>query len=82
MCANLPKYFIIHSSPGTLWSKSFIAKMVYIPLVGASHCAVTILIPLLVADAVKPDKFTSALGMLMMVTGLVSVVLGPAISEY
>uniref|UniRef100_A0A2H1VVR9 SFRICE_004034 n=1 Tax=Spodoptera frugiperda TaxID=7108 RepID=A0A2H1VVR9_SPOFR len=65
---------------GTLWSKSFIAKMVYIPLVGASHCAVTILIPLLVADAVRPDKFTSALGMLMMVTGLVSVVLGPAIS--
>lgn len=56
--------------------------MVYIPLVGASHCAVTILIPLLVADAVKPDKFTSALGMLMMMTGLVSVVLGPAISEY
>ncbi|KAH9628345.1 hypothetical protein HF086_015875 [Spodoptera exigua] len=65
---------------GTLWSKSFIAKMVYIPLVGASHCAVTILIPLLVADAVRPEKFTSALGMLMMVTGLVNVVLGPAIS--
>ncbi|KAJ8735788.1 hypothetical protein PYW07_007408 [Mythimna separata] len=64
---------------GMLWSKSFIAKMVYIPLVGASHCAVTILIPLVVADAVAPEKFTAALGMLMMLSGLVNLVLGPAI---
>nr|XP_049692531.1 monocarboxylate transporter 1 isoform X2 [Helicoverpa armigera]XP_049692532.1 monocarboxylate transporter 1 isoform X3 [Helicoverpa armigera]XP_049692534.1 monocarboxylate transporter 1 isoform X5 [Helicoverpa armigera]XP_049692536.1 monocarboxylate transporter 1 isoform X6 [Helicoverpa armigera] len=64
---------------GMLWSKSYIAIMIYISLVGASHCAVTILVPLVVGDAVPAKKFTSALGMLMMLTGIVNLVLGPAI---
>uniref|UniRef100_A0A2A4K5J0 Major facilitator superfamily (MFS) profile domain-containing protein n=1 Tax=Heliothis virescens TaxID=7102 RepID=A0A2A4K5J0_HELVI len=64
---------------GMLWSKSFIAIMIFISLVGVSHCAVTILVPLVVGDAVPAKKFTSALGMLMMLTGIVNLVLGPAI---
>ncbi|XP_026739066.1 monocarboxylate transporter 6-like isoform X2 [Trichoplusia ni] len=64
---------------GMLWSKSRIPILLYIVVVGTSHCAVNILIPLVVADAVPSDKFTTALGMLMMLTGLINLVIGPAI---
>lgn len=64
-----------------LWSKSRIAILLYIVVVGTSHCAVSILIPLVVADAVPSDKFTTALGMLMMLTGLINLVVGPAIGK-
>ncbi|CAH0592710.1 unnamed protein product [Chrysodeixis includens] len=64
---------------GMLWSKSRIAILLYIVVVGTSHGAISVLVPLVVADAVPSDKFSTALGMLMMLTGLINLVIGPAI---
>ncbi|KAJ8736105.1 hypothetical protein PYW08_006761 [Mythimna loreyi] len=69
----------ILSRIGMLWSSSVVAKMIYFTLMGAAHCSIGILIPLVISDAVAPDKFTSAMGISLLLSGTFSFVIGPVI---
>ncbi|CAB3256352.1 unnamed protein product [Arctia plantaginis] len=64
---------------GQLWTKSFIANMIFITLAGIARCSIAILLPVVIADAVLPEQFSSAMGISMMFSGLTNLSLGFAI---
>ncbi|XP_075978656.1 monocarboxylate transporter 6-like [Anticarsia gemmatalis] len=72
-------FMALISRLGALWFKSVTANMFYIALAGAAHCCICLLIPVVIADAVPPHKFTAAMGIFMLLSGIVNMILGPAI---
>ncbi|KAF9789929.1 hypothetical protein SFRURICE_003338 [Spodoptera frugiperda] len=64
---------------GMLWSNSTIVILVFFTLMGVAHCSIAVLMPLVVSDAVAPEKFTSAMGILLLLSGSLSMGIGPAI---
>lgn len=64
-----------------LCSKGTIAILFYIALMGAAHCTISVLIPLVLSDVVSSDKFTSAMGMVLFLCGIMNIGLGPAIGK-
>ncbi|KAF9413590.1 hypothetical protein HW555_008235 [Spodoptera exigua] len=67
------------SRTGMLWSNSTIVILVYFTLMGVAHCSIAVLMPLVVTDAVAPEKFTSAMGFLQLLSGVLSMGIGPAV---
>ncbi|KAJ8735789.1 hypothetical protein PYW07_007409 [Mythimna separata] len=67
------------SRVGVLWSSSVTASMVFFTLMGVSHCSIAVLIPLVISDAVVPEKFTSAMGIWSLLMGTFSIGVGPII---
>ncbi|KAJ8736106.1 hypothetical protein PYW08_006762 [Mythimna loreyi] len=64
---------------GMLWSSSGIATMVYFTLMGVAHCSIAVLSPLVISDAVASDKFTSAMGISILLTGVLGIGVGPVV---
>ena len=54
---------------------------IFITLAGISRCTIIMLIPVVIADAVGEDKFTSAMGIYLGLYGLFTMVLGPIVGE-
>lgn len=66
---------------GQLWTKKFIANMIFMTLAGIARCSIAILLPVVIADAVLPEQFSSAMGISMMFSGLTNLTLGFAIGK-
>ncbi|XP_022821636.1 monocarboxylate transporter 6-like isoform X1 [Spodoptera litura] len=64
---------------GMLWSNSTMVILVYFTLMGVAHCSIAVLMPLVVSDAVAPEKFTSAMGFLQLLFGVMSMAIGPVV---
>ncbi|XP_053621068.1 monocarboxylate transporter 13-like [Plodia interpunctella] len=64
---------------GFLLTKNLYAVLGLLFVVGVSRCFLTTLIPLIIADAVSSDKFTSAMGMFMMLMGVSNLSLGSVV---
>ncbi|KAJ8736104.1 hypothetical protein PYW08_006760 [Mythimna loreyi] len=64
---------------GMLWSSSVIATMVFFTLMGVAHCSIAVLGPLVISDVVAPDKFTSAMGITLLLSGIFSFGIGPIV---
>ncbi|KAG6460009.1 hypothetical protein O3G_MSEX011722 [Manduca sexta] len=62
-----------------MWTQNKILILICLSLTGAAHCIICVLIPMVVSDVVSPEKFTSAMGVVMMLTGVTFIILGPAI---
>ncbi|KAJ8735791.1 hypothetical protein PYW07_007411 [Mythimna separata] len=64
---------------GMLWSSTVLTTMVYFTLMGAAHCSIAVLVPLVVAETVAPKKFTAAMGICLLLSGTFSFGIGPII---
>ncbi|XP_026739064.1 monocarboxylate transporter 6-like [Trichoplusia ni] len=71
----------VFSRFGLLWSPSagVTTVLVYTALMGVSHCVIAVLMPMVISDAVAPEKFTAAMGFCLLVLGVTSMVLGPVV---
>ncbi|CAG9581691.1 unnamed protein product [Danaus chrysippus] len=64
---------------GMLWSENMTIIFIFITIMGVSRCLTLVLMPLVIADAVKPELFTGAMGLELTIVGIYSLVLGPVI---
>ncbi|CAK1602345.1 unnamed protein product [Parnassius mnemosyne] len=64
---------------GILASENFTVVLIFLALIGTSRCILVVLMPLVIADAVQPEQFTSAMGIFMLAYGCINLLLGPAI---
>ncbi|CAG4977633.1 unnamed protein product [Parnassius apollo] len=64
---------------GILGSENYTTIIIYLALYGTSRCIIVILIPLVIAEAVQPEQFTSANGIFMLLFGFANLLFGPAI---
>ncbi|CAH0695452.1 unnamed protein product [Spodoptera exigua] len=64
---------------GMIWSNSQIVILVYFAFMGVAHCSIAVLSPLVIAEAVPPEKFTSAMGFYLLLFGVLSMSIGPAV---
>ncbi|XP_039752754.1 monocarboxylate transporter 13-like [Pararge aegeria] len=64
---------------GMLWSNNNIVILTFITIMGVSRSTITVLVPVVVADTVGQEKFTSAIGMLLMLFGIFNCTVGPVI---
>ncbi|XP_049882660.1 monocarboxylate transporter 1-like [Pectinophora gossypiella] len=62
-----------------LWSENTTVMMIFITTIGVARCSFNVLPPVILADTFSPAKFTSVLGIYMLMVGLMNLVLGPAI---
>ncbi|CAH0727536.1 unnamed protein product, partial [Brenthis ino] len=67
---------------GMFWSVNMTLILVFITTSGMSRCSMLMLVPMVVADAVAEEKFTSAMGVFLAIYGLFTMVLGPIIGKY
>ncbi|CAH2050759.1 unnamed protein product, partial [Iphiclides podalirius] len=64
---------------GMLGSENFTVILSFLTVLGSARCIIFMLMPLVIAEAVQPEQFTSAMGIFMMVYGLINLLLGPVI---
>ncbi|KPJ16479.1 hypothetical protein RR48_05558 [Papilio machaon] len=64
---------------GMLGVENVTTILTFLTIMGASKCTVLLLIPQVIAEAVKPEQFTSAMGIFMLVFGFSNLSLGPLI---
>ncbi|XP_012549165.1 monocarboxylate transporter 1 isoform X1 [Bombyx mori] len=64
---------------GMEWTPNKIVKLVCITLMGISHCTINVLAFILVGESVSPEKYTSAIGFLLLLVGVFFLTLGPAV---
>ncbi|XP_061385929.1 monocarboxylate transporter 2-like isoform X2 [Danaus plexippus] len=64
---------------GMLWSENTTSIFIFLTIMGVSRCLILVFMPLVIAEAVKPDLFTGALGLELTIVGIFSLVLGPVI---
>ncbi|XP_073958262.1 monocarboxylate transporter 13-like [Choristoneura fumiferana] len=62
-----------------VWVTDYASTLIIITIMGISRCIIVVLYPLVVADSVKSEEFPSAMGISMMIYGLVSIIMGPII---
>ncbi|CAH0592711.1 unnamed protein product [Chrysodeixis includens] len=84
---GVPKLYVfgigvgVFSRLGLLLSSSagVTTILVYIAIMGVSHCCIAVLLPMVISDAVAPEKFTAAMGLSLLVLGVTSMALGPVV---
>lgn len=64
-----------------VWVTDYANTLIIITIMGISRCIIVVLYPLVVADSVKSEEFPSAMGISMMIYGLVSIIMGPIIGK-
>ncbi|KAJ2948060.1 hypothetical protein O0L34_g9857 [Tuta absoluta] len=62
-----------------LWTESTTAMMVFVTMIGISRCGHFLLPPLILADYFGSELFPKALGLYLLVTGIMTMTLGPAV---
>ncbi|XP_046977992.1 monocarboxylate transporter 12-like [Vanessa cardui] len=64
---------------GMLWSDDMLVMTVFITMMGIPRCTIMMLLPVVVADSVDPDKFSSAIGIVLLLFAFFNLTVGPAI---
>ncbi|XP_050348887.1 monocarboxylate transporter 6-like [Nymphalis io] len=64
---------------GMLWSDNMMVMTVFITLMGIPRCTIMMLLPVVVADSVDQDKFSSAMGIVLLLFGFFNLSVGPVI---
>lgn len=64
-----------------LWSYNKLVIIVFITVMGISRCFIMTLIQVVVADAVEPEKFSSAIGLVFLLFGFFNLAVGPIVGE-
>lgn len=74
-------YFFIAHISGMLGFENVTTILSFLTLMGMSKCTIMMLIPQVIAEAVKPEQFTSAMGIFMLAFGFANLSLGPIIGK-
>nr|XP_026486616.1 monocarboxylate transporter 12-like [Vanessa tameamea] len=64
---------------GMLWSDDMLVMTVFITMMGIPRCTIMLLLPVVVADSVDQDKFSSAMGIVLLLFGFFNLSVGPSI---
>ncbi|XP_068626842.1 monocarboxylate transporter 1-like [Battus philenor] len=64
---------------GMLGSENVTVILTFLLILGTSRCIILLLMPQVIADTVRPEQFTSAIGVSMLAFGCINVLLGPVI---
>lgn len=64
-----------------LWTEKPTLIYVFITLIGVARCGIMVLPPVIIAEVFTPEEFTKAMGIFMMLFGIMYLVLGPAVGE-
>ncbi|KAI5645003.1 major facilitator superfamily domain-containing protein [Phthorimaea operculella] len=65
-----------------LWTESTTAMMVFATMIGIARCGHFLLPPLILADYFGSEHFPKALGLYLLVTGIMTMTLGPAVEHF
>lgn len=55
--------------------------LIFFTIMGVSRCIVLLLVPVVIADTVKPEKFSAACGIVMLMFGIFTLIMGPVIGK-
>ncbi|CAH2102202.1 unnamed protein product [Euphydryas editha] len=64
---------------GMLWSVNKLVMVIFIAIMGVSRCSIATLVQVVIADAVEPEKFSSAMGLFLLLFGFFNLVVGPIV---
>ncbi|KPI95075.1 Monocarboxylate transporter 2 [Papilio xuthus] len=64
---------------GMLGFENVTTILTFLTIMGVSKCTIIMLIPQVIAEAVKPEQFTSAMGIFMLSFGFINLSFGPII---
>ncbi|XP_026319399.1 monocarboxylate transporter 14-like [Hyposmocoma kahamanoa] len=62
-----------------LWTEKPTVVLLFITLIGVARSSILVLPPVILAEVFTPEEFTKAMGIFMMLFGVMNLVLGPAI---
>ncbi|XP_063395582.1 monocarboxylate transporter 6-like [Cydia fagiglandana] len=72
-------FIAIVTKLGMLWITDYTWTLAIVAVMGLSRCTIGVLYPMVVADSVEPDQFPSAMGISMMMFGILAIIMGPAV---